>query len=175
MHYFFWNIFTSWALIWQIENIVMTAKEKGTKVLIIRGKDSFARMWPYKSSVNSLFPLKSSFILLCIDETNWIHSNYNWGRVYQNWKFYAPQGCEGLIRTKSNFDKVYHYSAHWLLLGYYAAFLGLLIYKYEPSWISQCSDETLIFRCPLMPVGFLLIYLVFMNKMGENVIRFNAF
>ena len=52
-------------------------------------RGSCAGAWLHKSySVNALFLVKSSSVLLSIDQTNRVYSKDNSGRVYQNGKFH---------------------------------------------------------------------------------------
>ena len=75
----------------------MLTKEGSTKIVNFmtpRGRNSCARVWPYKSySENALFLKKSSSVLPGMDETNAVYSDDDKGRVYPNYNFMTPGSC----------------------------------------------------------------------------------
>ena len=76
-------------------------KEGSTKIVTFMSPGSCARAWPYIKSYseNALFFLKSSSSLPGINQTNYLYSNDEQGRVFQNCNFYDPQGWGSDVRA----------------------------------------------------------------------------
>ena len=72
MHYFFKNFLHYFkALIRQTKYIVMMTKEGSTKIVNDpRGRNSFARAWPYKSYSENAYSFKNRLFFTGIDQTN---------------------------------------------------------------------------------------------------------
>ena len=82
----------------------MMTKEGYTKIVNFMNppnRGSFAREWPksHTCSENALFLLKSSPLLPGIDQTNYVYSDDDQGRVYQNCKLYDPRGRGSCARV----------------------------------------------------------------------------
>ena len=101
MHYFFKNLLdihvdqTNWRFSkmskgGSIKIVSIKALRNGFLVLG-RGHMSYSR--------NALFLIKTSSLLMGIDQTNWVYSNDNEGRVYQNCKFHDPRGKDSCARA----------------------------------------------------------------------------
>ena len=91
MHCFFWKILLySCALIWQTEYKVMNTKEGSTNIVNFMTPGA----WVFDLGCGHIhvchrvkmhfFFWKFSSLFPGIRQTNWIHSNNNKGRVYQN-------------------------------------------------------------------------------------------
>ena len=56
-------------------------------------------------TVNMHYFFKKPSLFPCIDQINFIHSNNDQGRVYQNYKFHDPRG-------RGSFAKVWPYTSN---------------------------------------------------------------
>ena len=58
------------------------------------GSGFCARVWPYnsfsKNALHYFFFYKSSFLLPCFDQTNFVYSNDDQRIIYKNYKFHDP-------------------------------------------------------------------------------------
>ena len=146
-------------------------KERSANIVVL-GCGHISRIVKMHYCFKNLSPL-----LPVIDQTNYVYSIDDQGRVYQNCKFHDPRGWGSDVRAWP------YKSLKWICSIFYSIniqhidcycvkglwccfplpsfifiyfMMGLLIYKYEPLW-QEVSVKSVILRWPLRPVGLLFI------------------